>query len=45
MNPGVVTRKIRECGFVAAMAMLLAVQLPSAAPAQDGIDRVHRLSA
>jgi allantoinase len=40
MNPGVVTRKIRECGFVAGMVMLLAVQLPSAAPAQDGIDRI-----
>jgi peptidoglycan/xylan/chitin deacetylase (PgdA/CDA1 family) len=43
MNPGnvlEVMRKARAPGFVAAMALLLAVQLPSAAWAQDGTDRV-----
>ena len=30
----------RDVGFVAGMALLLAVQLPSAALAQDGIDQV-----
>jgi allantoinase len=44
MNSGnagaAMTRKVRERGFVAGMVMLLAVQLPSAALAQDGIDRV-----
>src|SRR6195256_2930584 len=31
---------VRDIGFVAGMALLLAVQLPSAALAQDGIDQV-----
>ena len=31
---------VRDVGFVAGMALLLAVQLPSAALAQDGIDQV-----
>ncbi len=37
---GAVTRKVRECGVVAAVVMLLAAALPSAASAQNGIDRV-----
>jgi allantoinase len=44
MNSGnagaAMTRKVRERGFVAGMVMLLAVQLPSAVSAQNGIDRV-----
>ena len=44
MNPRtvveVMTRKARGAGFVAGMALLLAVQLPSATLAQDGTDRV-----
>jgi allantoinase len=44
MNPGTVveamTRKARAPGFVAGMALLLAVQLPSATLAQDRIDQV-----
>jgi hypothetical protein len=36
----VMTRKARELGFVAGVALLLAVHLPSATFAQDGIDRV-----
>jgi allantoinase len=30
----------REAGLIAAMALLLAVQLPTVAPAQDATDRV-----
>jgi peptidoglycan/xylan/chitin deacetylase (PgdA/CDA1 family) len=44
MNPGTaveaVTRKARAPGLLAGMALLLAVQLPSATLAQDGIDPV-----
>ena len=36
----VMTRKARELGFVTGVALLLAVHLPSATFAQDGIDRV-----
>jgi allantoinase len=36
----VLTRKARGRGFVAGMVMLLAIALPSAASAQNGIDRV-----
>jgi allantoinase len=36
----VVTRQARGRGLIAAMVMALAVQLPSAASAQNGIDRV-----
>jgi len=35
-----ITRKAREFGFVVGMALLLAIHLPSATFAQDGIDRV-----
>jgi allantoinase len=34
------TRKARRFGFFAGMLLVLAVHLPSAAFAQDGIDRV-----
>ncbi len=34
------TRRAREAGFVAGMALLFAVHLPAAASAQDGVDRV-----
>jgi allantoinase len=37
---GVMTRKAREPGFVAGLALLLAVHLPSATFAQSGTDRV-----
>ena len=33
-------RKARQFGFPAGMVLVLAIQLPSAAFAQDGIDRV-----
>ena len=36
----VMARKARELGFVAGVALLLAVHPPSATIAQDGIDRV-----
>jgi allantoinase len=34
------TQKVSQFGFLAGMALLLAIQLPSATFAQDGIDRV-----
>jgi allantoinase len=37
---GIMTRKAREPGFVAGLALLLAVHLPSATFAQSGTDRV-----
>ena len=36
----VMTRKTRDFGFVAGMALVLAIHLPTATFAQDGIDRV-----
>ena len=35
-----ITRRVREFGFVAGMALVLAIHLPSVTFAQDGIDRV-----